>query len=64
MTTLSMLLVAAALVVVRRRPVEVAVMLGAILIDRRAMSLRTVAVAAAAILVTAPEALVTPDISP
>lgn len=38
----------------------VAVMLGAILIDRRAMSLRTVAVAAAAILVTAPEALVTP----
>ncbi|MFC0812523.1 ComEC/Rec2 family competence protein [Paracoccus panacisoli] len=38
----------------------VAVMLGAILLDRRALSLRTVAVAALAILAVAPEALVTP----
>ena len=38
----------------------VAVMLGAVLVDRRAISLRTVAVAATAILVVAPEALVTP----
>ena len=38
----------------------VAVMLGAILLDRRAISLRTVAVAAIAILAVAPEALVTP----
>lgn len=38
----------------------VAVMLGAILIDRRAISLRTVAVAAVVILMVAPEALVTP----
>ena len=38
----------------------VAVMLTAILADRRALSLRTVAVAALAILVVAPDALVTP----
>lgn len=38
----------------------VAVMLGAILADRRALSLRTVALAAALILALAPEALLTP----
>ncbi len=38
----------------------VAVMLGAILADRRALSLRTVALAAAVILALAPEALLTP----
>lgn len=38
----------------------VAVMLGAILVDRRAASLRTIAVAAVVILLMAPEALVTP----
>ena len=38
----------------------VAVMLGAILADRRALSLRTVALAAMAILALAPEALLTP----
>lgn len=40
--------------------VMVAVMLGAVLLDRRAISLRTLAVAALVILYIAPEALVTP----
>ncbi|MFD1882980.1 ComEC/Rec2 family competence protein [Paracoccus pacificus] len=47
-------------VATKRAFIMVAVMLGAILADRRAISLRTVAVAAIAILVISPEALVSP----
>lgn len=47
-------------VATERAFVMVAVMLGAILADRRAISLRTVAMAAVVILIYSPEALVTP----
>ncbi|MDB6176534.1 ComEC/Rec2 family competence protein [Paracoccus sp. Z330] len=47
-------------VATERAFVMVAVMLGAILVDRRAISLRTVAVAAAIILIYSPESLTSP----
>ncbi|WP_371823291.1 ComEC/Rec2 family competence protein [Paracoccus sp. Z118] len=47
-------------VATERAFIMVAVMLGAILADRRAISLRTVALAATMILIASPEALVTP----
>ncbi len=47
-------------VATERAFIMVAVMLGAILADRRAISLRTVALAAMLILIVSPEALVTP----